>query len=136
MQIFEDDLLTYEELTSFITKKIKYLYDSYDHKLAVEDFKLTDEYKRMGYGAFNYLNKIDSYDLPKIYKEKFLIKKTGTLRKIRFLGGAMYKFDIGNRYSKVFYSSDFGRSVKPIIHPDDDKYDLIRRGFAVSILDM
>jgi len=125
-----------QEISSFITKNIKYLYDSYDHKLAVEDFKLSDEYKHMGYGAFNYVNKIDSYDLPKIYKKKFLIKKIGTLRLINFVGGKMFKFHIGNRYSKVFYGCDFGRSVKPILNPDDDKFDLIGRGLAISKLDM
>lgn len=136
MKIFDDELLSYEELTSFITKNIKYLYDSYDHKLAAEAFKLTDEYKNIGYGAFNYMNKIDSYDIPEDIKREFLIKKVGTLRTINFVGSKMFKFRIGNRYAKVFYTSDFGRSVKPIIHPDDDKYDLIRRGLAVSILDM
>lgn len=126
--------MTYEEIASFITKEIKYQYVSYDHKLAVEDFKLLPDY--LNYSNYWDDNKINSYQIPNELKEKHKVMRKGRMFDILFLRGKMYKIRIGCRYAKTFQLHDFGNKVKPILRPSEDKYDLLSRGLAVCIDDL
>lgn len=128
----KDLLLTYDEITSFLLRDIKFQYISYDHKLASADFKNSPEY--LSYKCYELT--LNCFSIPDEYKEKYKVLKIGTLREIKLFKSKIVSFRVGQRFPKTFYLSDFGRTIKPILRPNEDEYDLISRGLAICKYDI
>jgi hypothetical protein len=130
----ENMLLTYDEITSFLLKDIKFQYDSYNHKLAKEEFmKSLDFNNPINYG---YEHTINCFCIPDEYKEKYKVLRIGTLREVKLFKSKIISFRVGQRFPKTFHLEDFGRTIKPILKPSEDQYDLISRGLAVCKYDL
>lgn len=102
------------EIKKFILSGCLFEYNSYDHKKAKAYFlkhratKFKSVYAPIGQAP-------QCYDMPQEIKKKFAVKKIGKLRSIEFRpDGTMWRFKIGNKYSKSYYADDFGKNVKPI----------------------
>ena len=100
--------MTTHELLDIIKTGCKFEYKSYDHKKAVAEFKTTEAY-------IEYKEPPDCFSMPVDIKDKYTIWKVGKIRSIEFNpDGSFRRAKIGNKYSKTFYPSDFGVTVKPI----------------------
>lgn len=119
-----------EEILSLLLIGCKYEYISYDHKKAVKEYKLIDDFWNNNYISYTY----ESYMIPDELKEKYRVLRIGKLRGIEFNpNGSIKQLKIGYKRNKIFYPKDFGISVKPIIDPNIDKFKLIERGLAKNI---
>jgi len=99
----------------------EFMYESYDHKSAVE------------HGAKPNTKATDWMDVPDQLKQKFLIWRRGKIRDMAFCpDGGIKKIYVSNKflYKKVFYPTQFGLTVKPIIFESDDEHGLIKKGLA------
>lgn len=109
---------TYEQLMKIIISGCKFKYYSYDHKKALKEYETTEEYSALVDDGFKSIfgdRKIDCYDIPNYLKEKYKTERVGKLRSIDFApNGKAWKFRIGAKYAKVYYISDFGKTVFPI----------------------
>lgn len=114
---------------------VEYQYESYDHKMAVEELKqIETSGGNIPYGMNNLFEfPYDCFGIPDDIKQNHIVWRRGKLREISFNPrGEIFKVRIGNRRSKTFYLSDFGIRVKPIIMKDDDVWNLIGLGLAVE----
>ncbi len=103
--------MTQEEIKNIILSGCKFRYDSYDHKSAFAEYKEK-------YDKDPFLSSLHPQDMPQELKDKYKIERVGKLREVHFTpNGHMWRFKIGNRYSKSFYASDFGVVVHPITSP-------------------
>jgi len=125
--------LPYEITRELIFSGVKFQYESYDYKKALEEiekYKINDNYYNIGNGLFYF---VKNDPVPNDIKQKCIIWRIGKLRQIYFDNdGRIKKYVIGNRRNKTFYLYDFGIKVKPIIFKSDDKFDLINQGFAIE----
>jgi hypothetical protein len=104
--------LEYIELMSIIISGCKFKYFSYDHKKAIEEYKLDDKFIDMR----KHIPNPQSYDMPDELKEKYKVERIGKLRQINFSpDGKAYSFKIGAKYSKTYGLDDFGMNVFPMI---------------------
>ena len=106
----ENNLITAENLKQVIDhhfKGGKFLYESYDHKQAEVEFKLTDEFKSLlneDWG-FRPESKIDKHILPEELRTKWAILKQGKLRSIDFNPhGEVRSIKLGNKRPMNFYN--------------------------------
>jgi hypothetical protein len=105
--------MSYEKLMSIIVSGCKFKYYSYDHKKALEEYRVNDDFKE----ARKYYQNPQSYDMPEVLKEKYKIERIGGLREIHFAPtGTAFRFKIGSKYAKSFKLEDFGVKVFPIIN--------------------
>lgn len=120
--------MTQQEIKSFILLGCKYEYNSYDHKKALEEYKSNlDNYETDFIGS-----NPSCYDMPDDLKNKYLVKRIGTLSLIEVSNsGDVWRVKIGHKYKKTFYDKDFGESVKPLLNKKQDKYNLINQGLAI-----
>lgn len=124
--------MEYNEIKSFILSGCKYMYESYDHKKALEFYQ--NDWKGEKYPADM---TPDCHYMPNEIKNKFKMFRIGKLRQVEFSPiGTMWRFKIGAKRAKTYFKDDFGVTVKPILDPKKDRLKLIKRGLAVSIHDV
>lgn len=105
--------MTTHELLDIIKTGCKFEYKSYDHKKAVEIYKETPQYIKH---QSEFKEVPNCFYMPDEIKEQTAVWKVGKVRSIKFSPiGKIQTVKIGNRYSKTFYLSDFGVTVKPIL---------------------
>ena len=120
-----------------IANGVLWHYESYDHKAAVEALKQRGlQGKPIGYTTKNLFEIPTScYGVPDTVKAKFFEWKKGKLRSMRFdPDGMISRMYVGrsNKYCKRFLPQDVGKSIKPILNPNADKFGLIQAGLAVD----
>jgi len=116
-----------------IANAVKWHYESYDHKAAVEEIMKTRHVIKTtnNYDGFNFR----SYPISDELKVKYAHMKIGKLRSMKFdPEGMIAKMYVGrsSKYCKGFFPQDVGKSIKPILNPNDDKFGLIQAGLAVD----
>lgn len=101
-------------------------YESYDHKAAKEEIRLNNP------------NTPDEYlgeYVPNEVKQNHIVWRKGKLRSLKFdpdcLIQVMY-VGRNHRFAKSFLPFHVGQSIKPILHIQADKYNLIKAGIAVD----
>lgn len=131
-----EPLISYDELKFLVNSRIYYEYNSYDHKLAYDEYIKTPEFKSNDKINEDFPGAIPSGFIPDKIKEKYKIKRIGKLRQLTFSPN-MYinRIVIGNKYKKTYYIGDFGRKVKPILTKEIDEFNLIDRGIALDAND-
>ena len=103
--------MTYEEVINSINNGGRFLYYSYDHKKALEEYRTSDEFEKQR----AYISAPQCYSMPEKLKEKHRVEKHGKIREVHYNPkGKAWKFKIGNKYPKTFYLKDFGVSVFPL----------------------
>jgi len=114
-------------IMELIANCVLWHYESYDHKAAMAEF------------GNPYHPKADKVwlnnSLPDELKEKHAHRKVGKLRTMKFdPDGMISKMYVGRsfKYAKRFFPQDVGVSIKPILNPNDDKFNLISAGLAVD----
>ena len=123
----EELAIPYPYIKECILNGVKYLYESYNYKMAMEEFNQKNP------KTFNELFSYQGNYIPPEIKANHIVWRKGKLREIRFNNdGKMCTFKIGNKYYKTFYLSDFGIKCKPMIFKSDDKLGLIDKGMAVE----
>jgi hypothetical protein len=128
-------MIPYELLKELIINGVRFSYESYDHKKAMEEIKqIQNSGNPVPYGANNMFQFANScFGVPDEIKQNHRVWRTGRVWQIYFnKDRRMYRFKIGNRYVKNFFLEDFGVKVKPMIFKSEDKYDLIGQGLAVE----
>lgn len=128
-------MIPYQALKELILSGVRFSYESYDHKKAMEEI---EQIKKSGNpisyqqkNMFQFAN--CSYGVPDEIKANHIIWRTGKLRLVYFdKNGQMCRFKIGQRYFKNFYLEDFGVRVKPMIFKSDDEFNLIGQGLAIE----
>lgn len=97
-------------LLNIVTKCDAFLYNSYDHKKALE------EYRELYKEKLNIFSENPNcHDMPDVLKDKYQVQKIGKLREIHFSPtGKAWRFKIGNKYAKSFFCEDFGVSIFPV----------------------
>jgi hypothetical protein len=128
-------MIPYQAIQEFVVNGIKFSYESYDHKKAMEEIReLERQGKPIPYGMKNFFEFVNScFGIPDEIKQNHIVWRTGKLREVYFNSdGKMYRFKIGHHWYKNFYIDDFGVKVKPMIFKSDDKYNLIAQGLAVE----
>jgi hypothetical protein len=124
-------MIPYELLKELVMNGVRFQYESYDHKKAVEEMKNTPALATTVMHSLGVPN--DFWIIPDEVKQNHIIWRTGKLREVYFdKDGQMCRFKIGQRWYKNFYLDDFGLKVKPMIFKSDDKYDLIGKGMAIE----
>lgn len=114
-------------IMELIANCVLWHYESYDHKAAIAEFG--NPYSPNADKAWL----INS--LPDELKEKYAHMKVGKLRTMKFdPDGMVAKMYVGRsfKYCKAFFPQDVGVSIKPILNPNDDKFNLIKAGLAVD----
>jgi len=116
-----------------IANAVKWHYESYDHKAAVEEIRQTKHVIKTTnhFDGFNFR----SYPISDELKQKYAHMKIGKLRTMKFdPDGMIQKMYVGrsNKYAKAFFPQDVGDTIKPILNPNDDKFGLIQAGLAVD----
>jgi len=104
-------------IMELIANCVLWHYESYDHKAAMAELV--------------WLNN----SLPDELKQKHAHMKVGKLRTMRFdPDGMIARMYVGRsfKYAKRFFPQDVGVSIKPILNPNDDKFNLISAGLAVD----
>jgi len=114
-------MIPYELIKDFVFHGVRWSYESYDHKAAMEELnKASSHYNTL-------------FGVPDVLKQKHAVWRTGKLRLVYFdKNGQMCRFKIGQRWAKNFYLDDFGVRVKPMIFKSEDALDLIGQGLAVE----
>lgn len=128
-------MIPYEILKELIIQGVRFKYESYDHKKAMEEIKqIQNSGNSVPYSANNMFQFVNScFGVPDEIKKNHIVWRAGRVWEIRFnRSRIMYRFKIGNRYPKNFVLEDFGIKVKPMLFKSDDKYDLINQGLAVE----
>jgi hypothetical protein len=128
-------MIPYELLKEFIFHGVRFSYESYDHKKALEEIRELEKQGIFQNQMFGYRTSTfdPSYGVPDEIKQNHIVWRTGKLRLVYFdKNGKMCRFKIGQRWAKNFYLNDFGVRVKPMIFKSDDYLDLIGQGLAVE----
>jgi len=133
-------MIPYSIIKEFVFGGIRFQYESYDHKKAVEEIcqiKTAGGSVTLGiYPCQSTTNNplLDScWAIPDKIKKNHLVWRIGKLRQVYFNPqGEMWRFKIGNKFIKNFYLEDFGVTVKPMIFKSDDYLNLIGQGLAVE----
>jgi hypothetical protein len=110
-----------------ITNGTLWYYESYDHKAAVEELKLTNQ-NQISY-------KFPSEYIPDEVKRNHIVWRIGKLRTMMFdPDGMIQKMYVGRsfKYTKRFFPNQVGQTIKPIINVKTDKLGLIKAGLAVD----
>ncbi len=118
-------MIPHEILKEYVMNGVRFQYESYDHKKALEELKQTN----------NSTLQHNSWHIPAEIRKNHIVWRTGKLWELHFnKNGEMVAFKIGRcrPYIKIFYLVDFGVIVKPMIFKSDDKYDLIGQGLAIE----
>jgi hypothetical protein len=121
-------MIPHEILKKYIMNGVRFLYESYDHKKALEEMKQINS-------TANGFQRYVLGDIPLEIKKNHIVWRTGKLWELHFnKNGEMSVFKIGRfpPYVKTFYLDDFGIKVKLMIFKSDDKHDLIGQGLAVE----
>jgi hypothetical protein len=132
MLINGNDMIPHEILREYIMNGVRFQYESYDHKKAMEELMQTNN---TNLSSLNIKMCHPSWHVPVEIRKKHTIWRTGKLWELHFnKNGEMVVFKIGRcrPYIKIFYFVDFGVIVKPMIFKSDDKYNLIGQGLAVE----
>lgn len=132
-------MIPYEPLKELIIHGVRFQYESYNHKKAIDELKQIRDTGINPYSTLsilvNDLFKIPEYSwiIPEEIKKNNVVWRAGRIWEIFFnKERQMYRFKIGNRYPKNFYLEDFGVKVKPMLFKSEDKYDLISQGLAIE----
>lgn len=128
-------MIPYSVLKSLIIDGVRFSYESYDHKKALEEVEqIKKAGKNVPYTTKNLFELVNScWGIPDEIKRNHIVWRTGRVWQIFFnKNGEMYRFKIGQRYAKNFTLEDFGVKVKPMIFRSDDEYGLIGKGLAVE----
>jgi len=128
-------MIPYQLLKELILSGVRFSYESYDHKKALEEI---EQIKASGLNGLYLANNLfefpnSCFGIPDSIKQNHIVWRTGKLRLVFFnKDGQMCRFKIGQRWYKNFYLEDFGIRVKPMIFKSDDEHDLIGQGLAVE----
>lgn len=126
-------MIPYDILKELVVSKIRFAYESYNHKKAVEELEELDKKNGVIKNQFQYGLAKNCFDIPAEIKKNHVVWRKGRIRNIEFSKNCeMWRFKVGNRYFKTFILEDFGVSVKPVLFKSDDKYDLISQGLAIE----
>lgn len=117
-------------IKSFILSGCYFIYESYDHNKAKFEYL-----KTINNGL--YLEDVHSYMIPYELKYKYKVLRIGKLRSLDIApNGRIRKMRIGNKRARVFYPSDIGACVKPILNPSYFDYSLFSDGYAINCFDI
>jgi len=120
-------MIPHNILKELIIGGVKFHYESYDHKKALEELQQLYKSQQSTIQYMSYMG------IPDAIKQNHIVWRTGRLWGVFFnKKNEMWRFKIGCRYAKNFYTEDFGVRVKPILFKSDDKYDLIGQGLAIE----
>jgi len=114
-----------------IADRVQWYYLSYDHKRAIE--ALSQQYPLFNPKGEGFHNEW----IPREIQLQFPLWRVGKLRSLRFdPDGMINRMYIGRmfKYAKVFFPHQVGKDVKPILHLNQDKYELIAAGLAVEVV--
>jgi hypothetical protein len=126
-------MIPYDILKELVVSKIRFAYESYNHKKAVEELEELDKKNNVVKNQFQFHLAKNCFDIPAEIKKNHVVWRKGRIRSIEFSKNSeMWRFKIGNRYFKTFILTDFGVTVKPVLFKSDDKYDLIGQGLAIE----
>ena len=105
-------------------------YKSYDHKAACEELNIKNP--QSGTSLFE---KQSHYYIPEEVKENYIVWRVGKLRTMMFdPDGLIKKMYVGRsfKYAKRFFPEEVGKTIKPILNLQADKFNLIKAGLAVD----
>jgi hypothetical protein len=126
-------MIPYDILKELVVSKIRFAYESYNHKKAVEELEELDKKNSVVKNQFQFQLAKNCFDIPAEIKKNHVVWRKGRIRSIEFSKNSeMWRFKVGNRYFKTFVLTDFGVTVKPVLFKSDDKYDLIGQGLAIE----
>lgn len=108
-------MLSLHKLLPYLDSNQRFLYESYDFKMAKEEYKQNASF----YPNYNDLFDVTGFDIPDEIKKKHVLLKVGRLFKY---SPSYIRFHIGHRYPKNFQLNDFGDSVKIILYPIEKIY--------------
>lgn len=118
-------------IMELIANGVLWYYESYNHKAACDEINmLVITKKSIGYALSD-----SPYVIPDNIKIKHLLWRTGKLRTMRFdPDGMIFRMYVGRsfRYAKGFFPQDVGKTIKPILNHNNDKFNLIQAGLAVD----
>lgn len=117
-----------------ISEGVLWRYLSYDHKAAVDELIAKGNTIHFS-GSAPTRPDYSYFPVPDEVKRNHLIWRTGKLRSMKFdPDGMINRMYIGNmyKYAKRFMPYEVGKTVKPILHPQNDKWGLIMAGLAID----
>lgn len=125
-------MLENKHILSAVTQNVLWYYQSYDHQKAVEYMENSQGH------TYKFKLHLHSRGIPDEVKQLFRVWRIGKLRQIKFTNhGFIERMYVGKRYTKSFWHSELGKTVKPIFEtPTQDPYGLVQAGVAVTIDDI
>lgn len=117
-----------------ISEGVQWYYLSYDHKAAVDELMQAGTSVHFS-GSAPTKPDYSYFPVPNEVKNNHLVWRVGKLRSMRFdPDGMINRMYIGRmyKYAKVFSPRDMGKTVKPILNWNCDRWGLISAGLAID----
>lgn len=115
-------------LMELIANGTLWYYQSYDHRAAIDEMRMNGMLPSY----------VDDYNfgVPIEFRRSNIVWRIGKLRTMTFdPDGFVRKMYVGRsfKFTKCFFPRDVGTVlIKPIINPQEDKYNLIKDGLAIN----